>query len=319
MTSVPLKLELGKLIKSGLRAADLRQLDLAQHLQISTSAVSQMLNGKTAPTAVHLNKIFQLLNCRHNQIFVMRDLLARIRSGIHELRSPVNEFIMSSRKMRGLSMAKLANLSKIPVSELQILETCSTVAPSNNQVIALAKVLEFEEVDIQRLLNDLPLHGSDFHGNGVQEQGANYERISNTPVKTPVITVKNMLKFNPALEDIKNFVWRNYDKVISAQSLDDSIDYDNVFAIVASGENFIPSLPGTVRLIVAMKNLPETNDTVIVKFKNNDKLQLKRYVVEEDCVFLMPFVGPIEQHGPKTNNFEWVRKVLKVVISSFVL
>ena len=62
MTSVPLKLKLGKLIKSGLQAAGLRQLDLAQHLQVSTSAVSQMLNGKTAPAAVHLDKIFQLLN-----------------------------------------------------------------------------------------------------------------------------------------------------------------------------------------------------------------------------------------------------------------
>ena len=156
MTSAPLKLKLGKLIKSGLQAAGLRQLDLAQHLQVSTSAVSQMLNGKTAPAAVHLDKIFQLLNCSRNQVFIMRDLLARIRSGMHELHSPVNEFIRGARKERGLSMARLASLSEIPVAELRVLETCSTVVPSNEQIMTLAEILEFEDDDIQQLLNELP-------------------------------------------------------------------------------------------------------------------------------------------------------------------
>ena len=316
MTSVSLKLTLGKLIKSGLRAEGLRQLDLAQHLQISTSAVSQMLNGKTAPTAVHLNKIFQLLNCRHNQIFVMRDLLARIRSGMHELRSPVNEFIRSSRKASGLSMAKLANLSKIPVAELRILETYSTVVPSSDQIMDLAKILNFEEDDIQQLLKNLPLYDSDYHGNNIHKQSAGYGSISNSPVQIPVVPIKNMLKFNPVLEDIKDFVCHNYDKVISAQNLNDSIDYDNVFAIVASGDNFIPPLSGSVRLIIAVENLPETNNIVIVKSKNNNKLQLKRFVVEEDCVSLRPFIDSVEQHESKTNDIEWIRKVLKVIVSS---
>jgi len=316
MTSVPLKLKLGKLIKSGLQAAGLRQLDLAQHLQVSTSAVSQMLNGKTAPAAIHLDKIFQLLNCSRNQVFIMRDLLARIRSGMHELRSPVNEFIRSARKECSLSMAKLAHLSEIPVAELRILETCSTVVPSNEQIMALAKILEFEDDEIQQLLNDLPLYDSDFLGKNVQEQGASYGSVSKLSTQIPVISIENMLKFNPALEDIKNFVWRNYDKVISAQTLDDSINSDDVFAIVDSGDNFNPPLPGSISLVVALKNFPETNDTVIVKSKKSDKLRLKRFVLEGACVSLKPFLGSAEQQNPEANDIEWVRKVLKVVISS---
>lgn len=316
MTSVPLKLKLGKLIKSGLQAAGLRQLDLAQHLQVSTSAVSQMLNGKTAPAAVHLDKIFQLLNCSRNQVFIMRDLLARIRSGMHELRSPINEFIRSSRKAHGLSMAKLANLSDIPVAELRILETCSTVVPSNDQIMALAKILEFEEDDVQQLLNDLPLHGSDSTIEGVEEQSAGYGTINTFPAQIPVVSIENMLKFNPALEDIKNFVWRNYDKVVSAQNMDDSISHDDVFAIVDSGDNFAPPLPGSINLIVALKNFPETNDTVIVKTKKCGKLQLKRFVLDGKSVSLKPFIGSDEHHKLETENIEWVRKVLKVVISA---
>ncbi|MDD5599226.1 MAG: helix-turn-helix transcriptional regulator, partial [Victivallaceae bacterium] len=288
MTSVPLKLKLGKLIKSGLQAAGLRQLDLAQHLQISTSAVSQMLNGKTAPAAAHLDKIFQLLNCSRNQVFIMRDLLARIRSGMHELRSPVNEFLRNARKERGLSLAKLASQSKIPVAELRILETCSTVTPSNEQIMALAEVLEFNDNDMQQLLNDLPAHTAGVREE-VQEQFANYGSINKYPPQIPVVSIENMLKFNPALEDIKNFVWRNYDQVISNLPIDDSINNEDVFAIVDSGDNFSPPIPGTVSLVVALKNFPETNDIVIVKSKNSDKLQLKRFVTEGNAVTLKPF------------------------------
>ncbi len=316
MNSVPLKLKLGKLIKSGLQAAGLRQLDLAQHLQISTSAVSQMLNGKTAPAAVHLDKIFQLLNCSRNQVFIMRDLLARIRSGMHELRSPVNEFIKSARKEHNLSLAKLSSLSKIPVAELRILETCSTVVPSNEQIMALANVLDFDDTDIQQLLTDLPLYGSDSLSEEIQEQTASYGSVSKFSTQIPVVSIENMLKFNPALEDIKNFVWRNYDHVLSAQTLDDSINSDDVFAIVDSGDNFNPPLPGSISLVVALKNFPETNDTVIVKSKKSDKLQLKTFVLEEGSVSLKPFIDSAGQDKSKPNDIEWVRKVLKVVISS---
>ena len=316
MTSVPLKLKLGKLIKSGLQAAGLRQLDLAQHLQISTSAVSQMLNGKTAPAAVHLDKIFQLLNCSRNQVFIMRDLLARIRSGMHEFRSPVNEFIRNSRKDRGLSMSKLAEQSGIPVAELRMLETCSTVVPSDEQLAILAKFLEFEDNDMQQLIQDLHLHSSAPMGGYIQEQSAVYGADNNLPAQIPVLSIEKMFKFNPVLEDIKNYVWRNYDKVISAHDLDDSINTDDVFAISDSGDNFTPPFPGAVSLLVAVKNFPETNDTVIAKTKNCDKLQLKRFVLDGKSVFLKPFIGSDEHNKLKTENIEWVRKVLKVVVSA---
>ena len=316
MGPISLKLKLGKLIKSVLQADGLRQLDLAQHLQISTSAVSQMLNGKTAPTAVHLNKIFQLLNCHHNQIFVMRDLLARIRSGMHELHSPINEFIRSSRKAHGISMAKLANLSGISVTEIRILETCSTVVPSSGQIINLAKILNFEEDDIQQLLKNSPLYDSDYHANNIHEQSADYGSISNPSVQIPVVPIKNMLKFNPVLEDIKDFVCHNYDKVIFAQNLNDSIDYDNGFAIVVSGNKLSPPLPGSIRLIIAMENFPETNDIVIAKSKNNNKLQLKRFAFDKKNVSLKPFIKSNKHQKPKTESIEWVRKVLEVVINT---
>jgi len=313
MTSTPLKLKLGRLIKSGLQAGGLRQLDLAKHLHVSTSAVSQMLSGKTAPAAAHLDKIFQLLNCSRNQVFIMRDLLARIRSGMHELHSPVNEFIRATRKERGLSMSKLAQQSGIAVNELRLLETCSSSVPSEEQISSLVEILKFDEIEIQQLLHEMPVYDSAL--GEVQEQNAAYGRM-NPLTQVPVISVENMLKFNPALEDIKNFIWRNYDKVTSMHNLDDSMKHDNIFSIVDSGDNFTPPLPGTISLIVALKKFPETNDAVIVKTRNCDKLQLRRFVLDGDNVALKPFIGSDDLHKSKTEDIEWVRKVLRVAMSA---
>lgn len=304
MTPVPLKLELGKLIKSGLRASGLRQLDLAQHLQISASAISQMLNGKTAPATVHLDEIFQLLNYNSNQTFIMRDLLARIRSGMYDLNSPVNEFINNARKESNLSLSKLAVLSQIPIGELRLLETCSTAVPSNEQVITLAEALRFDAENIQQLIDELP------------QQIANYGDVGKSSIQVPVLSLDDILKFNPVLEDIKTFVCRNCKQGFSKQSLNGPIDNDNVFVIVASGDSFEPPFPGSVRLIVAVENLPETNDTVIVKLKDSCKLLLKRFVIEDNNIYLMPFNGIADKQDSKPNNLEWVRKVLKVTVNS---
>jgi transcriptional regulator with XRE-family HTH domain len=300
MTSLPIKLKLGKLIKSSLQTAGLRQLDLAEYLQISTAAVSQMLNGQTTPKPANLDKIFKFLNCNSNQIFMMRDLFAKIRSGMYELRSPFNDFLRNARKEQGLSQSKLAISSNISIAELRLLENCSTFVPSKEQVIALAEVLKFDIKDMYKLINELP------------QQIDDDRNIRKSSIQIPVLSLEDIIKFNPMLEDIENFIRRNQDQA-SLLHLDGSIN--NNFAIVASGDNFQPPFPGSVRLIVAVKDLPKIDDVVIVKFKNNNKLQLKRFVSEEDNIYLMPFNDISDKQVAKADNIEWLRKVSKVVIN----
>jgi len=237
----------------------------------------------------------------------MRDLLARIRSGLYELRSPTNEYIRSSRKARGLSMSKLANLSKITLVKLQLLETCSTAVPSDEQVTALAEILEFDVMELQHLRDDLA-HNSNFLSKNLQKQIASDENNN----ICPMFKIEDIIKFNPVLEDFENFIHRNQCQVTSLY-LDDSIN--NVFAIVDSNDNFHTHFPGSVRLVVNVKDFPKNNDVVIVKFRNSNSLQLKRFISEEDNIYLMPFNDISDKQVSKLDNIEWMRKVLKVVIN----
>ncbi|MDD5599294.1 MAG: hypothetical protein PHV82_15210, partial [Victivallaceae bacterium] len=68
--------------------------------------------------------------------------------------------------------------------------------------------------------------------------------------------------------------------------------------------------------VAALMNFPETNESVIVKSKNSDKLQRKRFVTEGNAVTLKPFIGAAGSQDSKSVNIEWVRKVLKVVMSN---
>lgn len=225
MNLMQLKVELGKLIKLNLQQNGLRQLDLAEHLQLSTSAVSQMITGKVSPSTIHFKKMVKYLKCSDNNISEMVALLTQIRSG-----------------MSGVHLPK-----------------------------------------------------------------------SNV-IKMPVVSVDDLLKFCPALEDLKTFVNRNCKQENSSKGANDSIDYENTFEILASGDRFDPPFPGLLNLIVTVENFPEKNDTVLAKSPNNDKLQLKKIYFEDNNIYLMPFNGIPNKQDLKADNLEWVRKVLKVTV-----
>ncbi|MCP3966946.1 MAG: helix-turn-helix domain-containing protein [Lentisphaerae bacterium] len=315
MPTTPLKIKLGKLIKSGLQAAGLRQLDLARHLNISTSAVSQMLNGKTAPDAAHLEKVFSLLNCSRNQIFIMRDLLAKIRSGVHELRSPLNDLLREARKARNLTYAGLSSLTSISTAELRAFESCSTALPSKEQMEKLSEALEIQgsvfQEEISRYMNVV----QDNAPCEVQEQQAGFTTVTKDVKSIPVVSGKSMLEFNPAFEDIKNFVWRQYEQIISNPAL--STDDEEVFAINDAGSRFDPALPGSALLHVTLKKYPENDDIVVVKLKNNDKLLLRTLQRQDNENVFSSFLekGSSEKttiEDPR--DIEWIRRILKVEI-----
>ncbi|WET07720.1 helix-turn-helix transcriptional regulator [Lentisphaerota bacterium ZTH] len=316
MPTTPLKIKLGKLIKSGLQAAGLRQLDLARHLNISTSAVSQMLNGKTAPDAAHLEKVFSLLNCSRNQIFIMRDLLAKIRSGVHELRSPLNDLLREARKARNLTYAGLSSLTSIATAELRAFESCSTALPSKEQMEKLSEALEIQgsvfQEEISRYMNvvqeNTPCE--------VQEQQAGFAAVPKDVKSIPVVSGKSMLEFNPAFEDIKNFVWRQYEQIISNQALS-SGDDEEVFAVNDAGNRFDPVLPGSALLHVTLKKYPENGDIVVVKLKNNDKLLLRTLQRRDNENVFSSFLE--KESDEKTTigdprDIEWIRRILKIEI-----
>ena len=141
MPITPLKTKFGKLIRDYLRSAEIRQNDLAARLQISGSAVSQMLHGKIVPNQQQLNVICELLQLDRAQAFELQSMLSCIRTGAENMRSPFNEVMFALRCQRGLTHQQLANLSGIPASHLQVFENCFEAVPTLDEASKLAPIL----------------------------------------------------------------------------------------------------------------------------------------------------------------------------------
>lgn len=225
------KERLGVLIKINLLHNDLKQIDLAKHLQVSTSAVSQIITGKVSPNVIHFKKIVKCLRCSDDNIAEMNDLLIQIRLGVSKKNLSNNNFIRKKS------------------------------------------------------------------------------------VKMPVVCIDSLLKFCPAIEDLRTYVNRNCKQEAFSKDVDDPINYESTFRVSASEDRLDSLFPGSLTLLVDVGAYPKTTDIVLAKSQNNDKLQLKRFVFDDNNIYLMPFNGVADKQGTKVDNIEWMRKVLKVTVN----
>lgn len=81
MSVTPLKIRFGKLLKDCLKNTDYRQNDLAARLQVTGSAVSQMMHGKIVPNQQQLDAICEMLALDRAKVFELNSMLSRIRTG----------------------------------------------------------------------------------------------------------------------------------------------------------------------------------------------------------------------------------------------
>lgn len=148
MTVTPLKSMFGEKLRNLLIASPLRQRDIAEALDVSNSAVSQMLSGKIVPQHEQLGVICEKLHLDRDQVTELTAMLARIRNGERVLRSQFNQLLFSARCERGLELPKLANLTGVSASRLQVLETCFGAIPTLEEINKLAPVLSCSPEDM---------------------------------------------------------------------------------------------------------------------------------------------------------------------------
>ncbi len=207
MAITGLKVRLGELIRGYLKQSKLRQLDFAQALAVSPSAVSQMLSGRMVPSLAQLDTMAQKLALDRNQAAELRDYLARIRTGEEEIRSPLNDFIRSARIRRGLSVGQLSRLTGIPAADLSTLESRIGAQPSPTEAVRLAAVLE---CDIGDLWQIAPAMGGAGVGGRVSELRDARPAYQALPgIKAPVLRFNTLGAFDPAYDVAMDFAWRH--------------------------------------------------------------------------------------------------------------
>ena len=203
------------LLKRHIKANNVRQLDIAELLGISGSAVSQMLSGMITPKLQQLDLIMEYLKLDRNTAAELRDCLARIRSGDQELRSPLNDFIKSSRIRCGLTLEKLSQMSGIPEENLQMLENKVNVQPTPHEAVRLAAIFNCNVSELWQVVPELPAKTpaaptlSTPGGPVLRDKGAPFQRCGTVTIKLPIIKLEDMLNFNPLCDHLIDFAWRH--------------------------------------------------------------------------------------------------------------
>jgi len=144
----PLKKQFGARLRELILASSVRQCVLAEALQVSNSAISQMLIGKIIPRHSQLKVFCEVLKLSQDEELELSNMLLNIRNGVTNLRSRFNQMFAALRRERGLSLEELAERSGVPQERLQLFENCYDVQPLIGEVNRLVPELQCSAQDL---------------------------------------------------------------------------------------------------------------------------------------------------------------------------
>ncbi|MBS1369716.1 MAG: helix-turn-helix transcriptional regulator [Lentisphaeria bacterium] len=252
MPITPLKTKFGKLIRDYLRNAEIRQNDLAARLQISGSAVSQMLHGKIVPNQQQLNAICELLQLDRAQSFELQSMLSCIRTGAENMRSPFNEAMFSLRCQRGLTHQQLANLSGIPASHLQVFENCFEAVPTLDEASKLAPILGCTPASLLQSagvggLSRTAIDKLTATGEMTEDEVCEAVAAYHAERQSPLLNLVDLEEFDG------NSITAFAQRATKIFELGERDLPEDIVAISASGRDLAIGIPGIIQLLVTPK------------------------------------------------------------------
>lgn len=143
-----LREKLAQLLRHELIRNRCKQNYMAEQLNITPSAVSQMLQGKIMPSMIQLEKICEVLGLPRQRAFELRCLLSRIRCGAGVMQSPLGELISRLRCEKKMTMQDLGNACGLPEHIIELLEVTPDIVP---ELSYLQKVADALGVDADEL------------------------------------------------------------------------------------------------------------------------------------------------------------------------
>ena len=145
-----LRKELGLNLRQHLKKQRYHQVELAQKLKLTPSAVSQILSGKIVPTQEIFDRVVEFLALPCEETERLQALLLGIRAGMHRMQSPLNRRIFSLRCQAGLSFDEIRAQCGISPQRMQKLENISSAVPSEAEREALEKLFGEELLPVDR-------------------------------------------------------------------------------------------------------------------------------------------------------------------------
>ncbi|MDD3885650.1 MAG: helix-turn-helix transcriptional regulator [Victivallaceae bacterium] len=251
MTITPLKVKFGNLLRDYLQRAGVRQNKLAEELNVSGSAVSQMLSGRIVLNQPQLKQVCELLSLDEMQSYELISMLASIRNGVENLTSPFNRQLFALRCQRGLTVRQLSNLSGVPVSHIEVLEKCFDAIPAADEVEKLARILDFPS---SSLLRAAGLH-SDAATTTASDGAVAAAEVAVSPYKkgsnhVPVVRLSELAEYDNSGD------WYEFMCRVSCHTTTVNSDFagvDDLVVLLAPAMKLGLGLPGEATVTLARK------------------------------------------------------------------
>lgn len=236
-------------MKKYLKRAKLRQVYLASMLNISPSAVSQMIKCRISMSRAQLHTICEGLKLSRDEALEMQTLLTRIRDGESDYRTPFNRFMTMKRREHKLSFQRLSQLTKISSLRLRSFEKDINVDFTYEDAEKIGKVYNCTtDFLMQKLsfgprsIEYLPVASTDDSVIEVADSGAEYE----TRQKIQTVRLKDFSEFSDNA-DLFTFA-----KARSFEEIFYDLGKEGV-AIAAEGREIGINVPGEMILFVTDK------------------------------------------------------------------
>jgi len=225
-----LKQQFERLLRDVVNAGGATRSALMEHLGLSASAVSQMLNGDILPTLKRLDQLIEFLHPDPDDAEKLETMLLWLRAGSDRCPSEFNRRLFMARCRNALSIDKLAMASAIPASRLRRLERTVYAEPTADEVAALSMIL------------GQPLKDGVF----VAESDAPLPEVAESPtLMLPRISVECLAEYSAKM-DFLNFVADNGRGFLAFHLL----PAEAAAVVIAPADEFGVALPGKLELIL---------------------------------------------------------------------
>lgn len=263
-TVSPLRQQFGARLRSLILKSPHKQCDLAKALDISNSAVSQILIGKIIPRHTQLKVICNLLALTRDEELELSSLLLNIRNGESNLRSRFNQMFSAACREQGVSLEQLALQTGVSLSRLLLFENCFDAVPLLDEINRIAPALMCSPEDMV-LAAGLGRTSCNADGTLCVREPASEYQIHNFTRRLPLVQLSSMKSYRkPA--SIYSFAAQ---KAIRHTNRGGDLPVPAV-AITASARKLQLGISGEVILLVSDQLPPGYRDWELFSDKDNN-------------------------------------------------
>ncbi len=263
-TVSPLRKRFGARLRTLILNSPHKQCDLAKALDISNSAVSQMLIGKIIPRHTQLKVICNLLALSRDEELELSSLLLNIRNGESNPRSRFNQMFAAACREQRISLEQLALQTGVSLSRLQLFENCFDAIPLLDEINRLAPVLACTPEDMV-LAAGLGRTTSKSDGSLCIAEPATEYKINHSGRFLPLVELSSMKSYRKPMS-IYSFAAQ---KATRQTCRGDNLPVPAV-AITASARKLQLGISGEVILLVSDQLPPGYRDWELFSDKDNN-------------------------------------------------